>query len=147
MIPVLQEDRTGCGIAAVATIAGVSYQEAKRVAASLGIVAHDPALWSETAPVRALLARFGATAPVGVVPFSSWEALPDLALLSIKWRWRGDRPVWHWVVFVRIGGQAMVLDSKKGLRRNIRTDFGRMAPKWSLPVRVVPPGSGALPSS
>jgi hypothetical protein len=38
------------------------------------------------------------------------------------------------VVFVREGGDAFVLDSKKALRTNRRTDFGRMKPKWFIPV-------------
>ena len=42
MKPVVQEQRTGCGIAAVAALAGVSYAKAKAVAASLGISVHDP---------------------------------------------------------------------------------------------------------
>lgn len=54
MIPVLQEDRTGCGIAAVATIAGVSYQEAKRVAASLGIVLPTTRLCGRKLPLSGL---------------------------------------------------------------------------------------------
>ena len=57
--PVIQEERTGCGIAAAAALAGVSYARAKAVAASLGISAQDPKLWSETASVRRLLTQFG----------------------------------------------------------------------------------------
>jgi hypothetical protein len=30
MQPIIQEDRTGCGIASVASLAGVSYQHVKR---------------------------------------------------------------------------------------------------------------------
>jgi hypothetical protein len=41
MKPVVQEERTGCGIASVAAIAGVTYARAKAAAASLGISAED----------------------------------------------------------------------------------------------------------
>lgn len=133
MEPVIQRERTGCGIAAAAAIAGISYARAKSVANALGIFAHDRHLWSETRYVRRLLKPFGyATAPQRA--FRSWRALPDLALLATKWRKERGRPFWHWVVFVRAGGRAYVLDSKKSLRHHMRTDFGRMKPKWFIPV-------------
>lgn len=134
MKPVIQLERTGCGIASVAAVAGVSYGRAKSVARSLGILAQDRRLWSDTAHVRRLLARFGRRAPPAPRPFRSWASLPDLALLSIKWHREGGRPYWHWVVFVREDGRGCVLDSKQALRRHVRTDFGRMKPKWFLPV-------------
>ena len=134
MKPVIQLERTGCGIASVATIAGLSYAKAKTVANALGIHADDDKLWSDTSHVRRLLRHLGYTTSSGEAPFKSWDALPDLALLSIKWHVELGRPFWHWVVFVREGAQAYVLDSKKTLRKNRRTDFGRMKPKWFIPV-------------
>jgi len=41
MNPVIQKDRTGCGFASVATVAGVSYKQVKRVARQFGIDVHD----------------------------------------------------------------------------------------------------------
>jgi ABC-type bacteriocin/lantibiotic exporter with double-glycine peptidase domain len=132
--PVVQREPTGCGIASVAAIAGLSYAQARSIAAALGIRAADRALWSGTVHVRTLLRHTGFAASPREHPFRSWSALPDLALLSIKWHLEQGRPFWHWVVFVREGGRACVLDPKKGLRRNRRTDFGRMKPKWFIPV-------------
>ncbi len=134
MKPVVQEERTGCGIAAVAAIAGVSYARAKTVAASLGISAEDPSLWSETTHVRRLLARFGIPAARAIRPFHAWSDLPDCALLAIKWHEARTRPFWHWVVFVREKERQYVLDSKAGLKTGVRADFGRMKPEWFLPV-------------
>lgn len=134
MNPVVQLERTGCGIASVAAIIGLSYQEARQAAESLGIFANDRALWTETTHVRTLLNHFGARASLGEIPFSSWVDLPNLALLSVKWRLEKGVPLWHWVVFVRQSGKACVLDSKEGLLSNLRTDFGRMRPKWYIPV-------------
>jgi len=134
MKPVVQLERTGCGIAAAATIAGVSYTRAKQLAARIGISAADERLWSETAPVRRLLRQFGVRCGRGERTFRAWNALPDMALLSTKWRLERGRPFWHWVVFVRDAQGARVLDPKKGLRRNARTDFGRMRPKWFIGV-------------
>ena len=131
---VVQQEPTGCGIASVAAIAGLSYARTKAIAGSLGISAHDERLWSETAHVRELLGHLGVKAGTSEHPFRSWESLPDLALLSIKWHLEKGRPYWHWVVFVRQGGQSCVLDSKKNLRSHRRTDFGRMKPKWYIPI-------------
>ncbi len=132
--PVVQLEPTGCGIASAAAIAGWSYGRARSVARSLGIEAADPRLWSTTTPVRTLVRRAGFAAGPET-PFRSWKALPDLALLSIKWHLEKGRPFWHWVVFVREAGEARVLDPKRALKRNARTDFGRMKPKWFIPVR------------
>lgn len=134
MKPVIQLEPTGCGIASVAAIAGVSYPRAKSVANSLGISADDRRLWSETAHVRKLLRHFGLRTGTTEMPFHSWDRLPNLALLSIKWHLENGRPFWHWVVFVRENGRACVLDPKRSLRRHTRTDFGRMKPKWYIRV-------------
>jgi ABC-type bacteriocin/lantibiotic exporter with double-glycine peptidase domain len=143
MTPVIQLERTGCGIASVAAIAGISYSRAKAVAASLGIFADDQELWSETAHVRRLLGHFGLKASPAEMPFRSWEELPNLALLSIKWHLEKGRPFWHWVVFARETGRYYVLDSRKGLRQQTRTDFGRMKPKWFIGVADAQPSLGA----
>lgn len=132
--PVVQLERTGCGIASTAAIVDLSYPEMKSIANSLGIFAHDESLWSDTSHVRKLLGHLGVRTNSREVPFHSWEALPDLALLSIKWHLEKGRPYWHWAVFVREYGQSYVLDSKMNLRTNLRTDFGRMKPKWYIPV-------------
>jgi hypothetical protein len=107
MKPVVQLERTGCGIAAVAAIAGVSYRQAQRTAHQLGITEQ---------------------------PFHSWSSLPNLALLAIKWHREQGRPCWHWVVFVRDSEGERVLDSNKSLKSHTRRGFGRMKPKWYLAV-------------
>lgn len=130
----MQQERTGCGIASVAAIAGLSYPAVKAIAGSLGIRASDRRLWSQTAHVRRLLRHLGFKAGGRELVFRSWDALPDLALLAIKWHCEHETPYWHWVVFVRELGKACVLDSNRGLSSNRRTDFGRMKPKWYIPV-------------
>jgi hypothetical protein len=134
MKPVIQLERTGCGIASVSAVVGLSYPKVKSIANSLGIFAHDERLWSETAHVRTLLKHFGFNAGSREIPFRTWQSLPDLALLAIKWHRERGRPYWHWVVFVRENGQSCVLDSRPSLRTHRRTDFGRMRPKWYIPV-------------
>ena len=130
----IQQEATGCGIASAAAIAGISYSKAKQVANNLGIYADDESLWSDTKSVRCLLRKLGIKATPGETAFKNWEALPDCALLAIKWHKEKGKPYWHWVVFVRENNNEFVLDSKKALKSNIRTDFGRIKPKWFIEV-------------
>jgi hypothetical protein len=136
MRPVIQEEATGCAIAAVAAIARCDYATAQRRAATLGIPAGDETLWSETAPIRRLLGSFGCAAAAGETPFRGWALLPELALLAIKWHLQRGRPHWHWVVFRRAADGAVVFDSKKTLKQHARRDFGRMKPKWYIEVQA-----------
>ena len=132
---VIQEETTGCAIASSAALAGVSYQEAKKLANNLGVFSTDLSLWSEIEPIRKILSSLNFTSSNSQTPFSSWSDLPDLALLAVKWHIYQDRPCWHWVVFVRQAEHEFVLDSNAQLKHNIRTDFGRIKPKWYLEVK------------
>lgn len=132
--PVIQEEVSGCGIAAVANILGKSYAEMKAIANGMGIHAEDESLWSDTRYVRRLLSSAGVRTSDSEIPFTSWETLPDRALLSIKHHRENDRDFWHWVVFQRVDGQPYVLDSASYLPANIRQDFKAMQPKWFIEV-------------
>lgn len=134
MKPVIQQEQTGCAIASVAAIAGISYEAAKKLANNMGIYADDPALWSESRYIRRLLAKLGIKTANKEVDFTSWAALPSCALLSIKWHLENDQPHWHWAVFIREGELEYVIDSKASLKSNVRIDFGRMKPKWYIEV-------------
>ncbi|RRV03631.1 hypothetical protein EGJ28_23455 [Stutzerimonas xanthomarina] len=132
--PVIQEESTGCGIASVANILGKTYSEMKVIANGMNIHASDESLWSDTQYVRRMLSNAGVKTSKSEVPFESWQALPDLALLSIKHHQEEDKDFWHWVVFKRIDGQPFVLDSASYLPSNIRQDFEAMQPKWFIEV-------------
>ena len=136
MKPVIQEEITGCGIASSAAIAGITYKEAKAIGNSIGIYAEDQSLWSDTQHVRELLAKLGIKVSKEEKPFEGWASLPDCSLISLKWHLENEKPYWHWAVFVRDGESQYVLDSKKALKTNIRTDFGRMKPKWFIEVNT-----------
>ncbi|MDZ4857012.1 MAG: hypothetical protein SGJ26_19500 [Nitrospirota bacterium] len=101
MKPVVQRERTGCGIASVAVLAGVSYRQAQGVANRLGIFAGDSRLWSETRHVRRLLKEYGVRPAHTEVPFTSWEALMDRAVLAVKWHTKRERAFWHCGVLAR----------------------------------------------
>ena len=133
--PVIQEETTGCGIASVANILGKTYSEMRDTANAMGIHAEDKSLWSDTHYVRKMLSHAGVETSADEIPFESWSTLPDLALLSIKHHQEDGKTFWHWVVFKRVGGQAIVLDSASYLPSNIRTDFNEMQPKWFIEVK------------
>src|SRR5690625_2007699 len=80
--PVVQEEATGCGIAAVANILGKSYSKMKASANAMGIRASDKSLWSDTQYVRRMLSAEGVRTSAEEKRFESWDALPDLARWS-----------------------------------------------------------------
>lgn len=135
--PVIQEETTGCGIASVANVVGKSYAEMKALANSMGIYASDTSLWSDTQYVRHMLSRVGVEATENEILFESWGALPDLALLAIKHHQEEGRDFWHWVVFKRVDGRDLVLDSASYLASNVRTDFNEMQPKWYIGLKTI----------
>ena len=64
---VIQEEPTGCGIAAVSNILDKTYSEMKAVANAMGIYAEDKSLWSDTKYVREMLASSGVATPSGLL--------------------------------------------------------------------------------
>lgn len=133
---VVQEDATGCGIASVATLTGISYQEVRKEAMNLGISVTDSRLWSDTAFIRILLKHFDIEVHSKERPFQSWKTLPSLAMLAIKWNHNGKQAFWHWVIYWQSPKGPVVLDSKESLKSNVRTDFGKIKPKWFLTVTI-----------
>ena len=133
--PVVQEETTGCGIASVANILGKSYSEMKLRANAMGIYASDKSLWSDTQYVRNMLSNSGLETSKNEIPFESWGALPNQALLSIKHHQEEGKNFWHWVVFKRVEGRPFVLDSAKYLLSNIREDFDEMQPTWYIEIK------------
>lgn len=133
---VIQEEPTGCGIAAVACILGKTYPQMRATANAMGIHAADKSLWSDTNYVRRMLAGSGATTSEQQLSFTSWDALPDLALLPIKHHEQEGKAYWHWVAFTRANDQPQVLDSASYLVSNIRTDFADMHPQWFITVSL-----------
>lgn len=134
MTVIIQEEITGCGIASVANIVEQSYAEVKARANVMGIFAGDSALYSDTRYVRNLLREYDVQVSSNEIPFKSWEALPDVALLSIKYHEENGLFFWHWVVFKREQGISVVLDSAAYLKENKRIDFKNIKPKWFIEV-------------
>ena len=130
----MQEDATGCGLACVAMLAGEPYAAVRETAAGLGIRPDDPALWSDTAYVRRLLAHYGIAAVPGETPFTGWDTLPDRALLATRHHYEQGRPFWHWCVFAREPGGPEVLDPAPYLAHPRRTDLAAIEPAWFMAV-------------
>ena len=130
----IQQESSGCGIACTAMLAGKSYAEVKQKANQLGIFAKDEKLWSETGYVRRLLDEYEIKSSNEETPFTTWDALPNLALLAIKFRLEKDRPFWHWTVFQRTNGRKIVYDPASSLEKNERDDFEDITPKWFIEI-------------
>jgi len=137
MTIIIQEETTGCGIASVANILEKPYAEVKAKANTMGIFADDNTLYSDTQYVRNLLREYGVQVSNNEIPFKSWETLPDIAFLSIKYHEKNGHFFWHWVVFKREQGIPVVLDSAAYLETNRRTDFQNMNPKWFIEVSKI----------
>lgn len=84
--------------------------------------------------MRHLLARLDVSVTSFETPFDNWSALPDRALLAIKWHKEDDVPLWHWVVFVLDENGRAVLDPAACLDVHRRTDFSEIQPKWFIEV-------------
>ncbi len=129
---IIQEEVTGCGIAAVANVVQRPYAEVKARANAMGIFAEDERLYCETGYVRRLLKAYGIQSEQGEVPFVAWENLPDFALLAIKHHQIKGINYWHWVVFKRMDDLPFVLDSSPDATDNLRTDVVNMRPAWFI---------------
>ena len=133
---IIQEDSTGCGIACAAMLAGKSYQVVKKKAKSLGILTDDADLYSDTHHLKNLLASYNILIGKKKVPFKDWSHLPTVAILAIKYNENNNPPTWHWVIYQNQYNSPLVLDPKKELKSNLRTDFGKMKPKWYIKVHL-----------
>ena len=136
MKPVIQEEKTGCGIASSAAIAGKTYSEVKSVANSLGIYADDSSLWSESKHVCKILNKLGIETSCTETLFKDWKLMPECALLATKWYIENEKPYWHWAVYVRDEQTEYVLDSNASLENNIITNLETVQPKWFIKVHA-----------
>ena len=91
MTPIIQEDITGCAIASVAAIKGITYKESKKIAESIGINVENSVLWSDTKPICKLLGHLGCNTGEAI-NFTNWNILPDLSILATKWHLENGVP-------------------------------------------------------
>jgi ABC-type bacteriocin/lantibiotic exporter with double-glycine peptidase domain len=127
---IIQENPTGCGIACVAMLAGLSYEKVIKVAHGLfGWPKSQRTFYTSSAQLGELLETFGVESQRGRA-VRSWESLPNRAIAGINYNTKKN--TWHWVVFIRNGDRQYVLDPKS--KRERRRDFGRMRLRSCIPV-------------
>lgn len=93
---VLQEDSHGCGVACVAMIAGITYQDARQTFARLGYgVARKSKqpFSSNFTELMAALMEHGIRCEMK--RWRDWEQLDSLGILKVD---NGCKNSWHWVV-------------------------------------------------
>ena len=128
---VVQKDATGCGLACIAMVAGVSYTQAKKAAVKSRVVDENQPYYTNSGQLARILEELGGSAEKGR-RLSHWSSLTSLCIVGIGYKEAED--TWHWVVFVpdRTGGH--VLDPRKSVTTNRRKDFSRMVPHRYIPV-------------
>jgi len=131
---ILQEDGTGCGIACIAMITGRSYQQIKDELIKMpGYSAKGP-FYTDASELRALAKSQGVSLIKRKRKFKEWKLVPNGSILAIRFKEKNSEQEWHWVVFNRINGREFVIDPKKSIKTDQRTDFGRIKAKWYLPI-------------
>lgn len=126
-----QDDDTGCGIACVAMLAGVSYEQAK--AATFPPSPRKRKFYTGGADLRRGLKAFGLTLEptARAQKFTAWSQLETTSIVAIEQVPR-HKSRWHWVVFVDDGVRRYVLDPS--WPEAVRTDFKRMQGRSFLRV-------------
>jgi ABC-type bacteriocin/lantibiotic exporter with double-glycine peptidase domain len=128
---IIQEDKTGCGLACIAMIAkNVTYSSVKKRAVNKYGFDPNGVLYTQTNHLRELLEEYGVVIGKRKVPFKDWKRLPKLSILGINHK--ENTNTWHWVIYRRTKEGAFVLDPKEIIKAEKRVDFGRMNPKWYI---------------
>ncbi|MEI8656449.1 cysteine peptidase family C39 domain-containing protein [Vibrio sp. Hal054] len=132
---VVQQDRTGCGLACIAILAGTEYSNVKDRALDLFNIESSDEFYTNASELQKLGQEFNLNVGGKRRVFKGFNALPDLAILAINYRENED--TWHWVVYCRDGGNEFVIDPKKAVKAERRTDFGRLAKstRWFIAVK------------
>ena len=131
---VVQDDDTGCGIACVAMIAGVSYEDAKAAVFSKSF--RKKVFYTSGPDLRRGLERFGLTLRPAARArrFESWRRLESTSIVAVEQTPR-NKAHWHWVVFVNDGTRRYVLDPS--WPEIVRTDFRKMEGRSYLRVEAL----------
>jgi hypothetical protein len=144
----LQQDRSGCGLACVAMLAGIGYAQARGLAQALGVgpkpyryrvgagsrTARDGYL-TDARQLRRMLKLLGLRSEAER-EVSDWDECDGDGIVAINYDAANDS--WHWVVHLRDRNGACVLDPNARVRSERRTDFGRMRPVRFIPVSLDP---------
>jgi ABC-type bacteriocin/lantibiotic exporter with double-glycine peptidase domain len=131
---VLQEDPTGCGIACLAMLAGLSYKEVKAICQALPKFQELGHFYTRPEDLRSIAVAIGVTLSKRYLNFTGWDRVADLAIVAINYKIKPEGASWHWVIFSRVGEQAFVVDPDKSIVIPKRLDFSNIKAKWFIPV-------------
>lgn len=122
---VLQEDSTGCGLACVAMVARVSYEEVRAWAVcELGFSAEGP-FNTDVVDLRFMLAEYGYRLSRRTV-FTAYGPISPLGILGLERCGSGEED--HWAVLVKCGLDMYVLDPSPSIKAERRRDWWKLRP-------------------
>jgi len=118
---IVQGDATGCGLACVAMVVGVTYAEVRQVA--VGLMGFDPLgpFYTEHYEVRWMLAEYGFILS-RYTPFKEYAPISPLSLLEIERNGEYN----HWGLLVKHGLDLYVLDPAQHIKTARRRDWSRI---------------------
>lgn len=128
---VLQSESDDCGMACIAMLAGCPYVKVRSEAEKIGY-GRRGRYGLDTSQVKKLGEAVGLIMGYRCIPFVGLSNIPDTSLLAINYSEASGN--WHWVVFKRESGDEYMLDPKGSLKKNRRTDFGKINIGWWLRV-------------
>lgn len=117
-VPQRNWEKGDCGIACVAMVAGVTYEEALTAFKALPGRNEASNYYTSHREVEQMLAHFNLR--TSRMKFDSWRALSAHSIVKVNPGKSGRR--WHWVVFDAGRAEAVIHDPKPGKRHLIR-DF------------------------
>lgn len=99
---IVQTDAYGCGVACLAMVAGIAYEDAKQRFNALGLGVRrgsKPAYSTSSSEMRMAIASSGLITETR--RWRGWDELQGLAVIKVRDDWRGARGRWHWAVAFR----------------------------------------------
>ena len=120
---VIQQDATGCGLACVAMVAGVTYSDVRCIAVEhLGFDPTGP-FYTYLDDLRYMLDWFGYGLRRWTL-FKTYGPISPLSVLEIE----RTGPHNHWVLLVKCALDMFVLDPSPGVKSTRRRDWYRLRP-------------------
>lgn len=131
---VIQEDSTGCGIACIAMVAGISYAEAKQITLNNEILKKSVKnFYTTTKDLVNVLNSIGIESSKGR-KVRYWSSINTISIVGINFLETTD--TWHWVLFIPDEDTGYVLDPSKRVKTEKRTDFSRMRLRSYIPISL-----------
>lgn len=98
----IQHDEYGCGVACLAMVLGITYEQARQRFISIGLGIRRgcrPAFSTSSGEMRMAVASSGLI--IDARRWKDWSSFSGLGILKVRDDWRGAKGKWHWVVSFR----------------------------------------------